>query len=120
MSAAETKGALGPEEFSGVRLSIIIRLGTFYLLITTCFEVMSQHEALCDNVYGVQNHCWAYKGKNYLELANLDWHRIILGPENIGDYQKPKEKSKLLSFCLYSNHATDFRLGSLALQAILR
>lgn len=136
MSAAEAQRALGPGEFSGVRLTILFRLGVFYLLITTRFEVMSQHDALWDGDYGVQNRCLACEGKPHLELANLDWHRIILAPENTQDDRKQKirksqkknnqkskiknQKSKLLGFCLCSISVMARRLRSLALYAILR
>lgn len=71
ISAVEAKGAFGAGEFSGVRLTIIFRLGTFDLLITTCVEVMSQHSAPCDKDYGVQNHYLIYEEKRCLDLANL-------------------------------------------------
>lgn len=55
MNAVEAEGAFGAGEFPGVRFTIIFRLGTFDLLIITCFEVMSQHGAPCDRDYGVHD-----------------------------------------------------------------
>lgn len=102
ISAVEANGAFGAGEFSGVRLTIIFRLGTFDLLITTWVEVMSQHGAPCDKYYGVQVHYLITEEKRCLGLANSSWHRIILGPEKHTRLSKAKGKSKLLGLCLYS------------------